>query len=165
MSNSENDVKRTEDSDKLMLVNNHKTNICETINMKELPRCINLTDNIEHSNVVFSDKEYNNEINLKILSETAENFSRESPKQNNVMSGAFKQQSISNSVQDTGYQTYSMNSITHTIDSYDTSTNHKTLWNEKLVMSNDNAQLSWRENIRNCVFSSTPSKYNKESGT
>lgn len=163
MSNSENDVKHPEDNDKLMIINNNKTNTYESnINMEELPKCINTTDSIEHSNVVFSDKKRNNEISLKILRETA-SFSRENPKQSNMISGAFEQQSISN-FQDTGYQTHSMNSITHTIDSCNTSTNHKTLWNEQLVMSKDNTQLSWRENV-NCVFSSTPSKYNKENGT
>lgn len=127
--------------------------------MDELPKCIN-SDNIVHSNaVVSSNKEYK-EISLKIPLGTA-SFSRESHKQSNIMSGAFEQQNIS--VQDTGYQTRSMNSTMHTIDSYNTSINHKTLWNEKIVMSKENAQLSWRENITN-VFSSTPSKYNKESG-
>lgn len=160
MSRSENNVKHPEDSDKLIIINSNKTNTYESINMEELSKCINSTDSIERSNVVFSE-ERNNEISLKILPKTA-NFSRENPKETNMMSGAFEQQSISNSVQDTGYQTHSMNSITHTIDSYNTST--KTLWNEQLVISKDNTQLSWRENI-NCVFSSTPSKYNKENGT
>lgn len=153
-------MKRTEDSGKLMIINNDKTNACDSINMKELP---NLIDNIVHSNaVVFNNKKHNNEIRLKFLPETA-SFSRESHKQSNIMSGAFEQQSISNLVQDTGYQTYSMNGTMHTIDSYNTSTNHKILRNEKIV-SNDSAQLSWREDIRN-VYSSTPSKYNKESET
>lgn len=156
-------MKRPEDSDKLMIINNNKTNAYESINMKELPKCINLTDNIEHSNVILSDKERNNEISLKFLPKTV-SFSHENPKQSNMVSDAFEQQSISNSVQDTGYQTYSMNSITHTIDSCNISMNHKTFWNEQLVMSKDNTQLFWRENV-NCVFSSTPSKYNKDSET
>ncbi|XP_024882099.1 protein aurora borealis-like [Temnothorax curvispinosus] len=156
MSSREIDVKRTGDSDKLIIINNDKTNACDSINMEELPKCINSTDNIVHSSaVVFSDKEHNKE--------TA-SFSRENHKRSNIMSGAFEQQSISNSVQDTGYQTHSMNSAMCTIDSYNTSTNHKTLWNEKIAMSKDYTQLSWRENIRN-VFSSTPSKHNKKSGT
>jgi len=160
MSDSENDMKRIEDNGKL-IINNDKTNAC-SINTEELPKCINSTDNTVHSNdIVFNDKEYNNEISLKIVPEIA-SFSRKNHKRSNIMSGAFEQQSIS--VQDTGYQTHSMNSIMHTIDSYNTSTSHKTLWNERIATSRDNAQLSWRENIKN-VFSSTPSKYNKESGT
>lgn len=160
MSNSEcetYDMKRTADNGKSM--NNDKTH--DSIDMEELPKCINLIDNTMHSSaIVFSDKEQN-EISSKI---PPASFIRESHKRSNIISGAFDQQSISNLVQDTGYQTHSMNSTMHTIDSYNTSTNHKTLWNEKIVTSKDNTQLSWKENIRN-VFCSTPSKYNKESGS
>ncbi|XP_011699998.1 PREDICTED: protein aurora borealis [Wasmannia auropunctata] len=160
---NENHVKRTEDNGKLTIRSNDKTNACDSINMEELPKSINSTDSTVHSDaVVFSNKEYD-EISLKIAPETA-SFSRESHKRSNIMSGAFERQSISNSVQDTGYQTYSMNSITQATDSNDTSTSHRTLWNENMAVSRDNTQLSWRENMRN-VFSSTPSKYNKEKGT
>lgn len=163
MSNSEcetYDAKRTAENGKLIMTNN-KTH--GSINMEELPKCINLIDNTVHSSaIVFSDKEQN-EISSKIAPEMA-SFIRESHKRSNIISGAFDQQSISNSVQDTGYQTHSMSSTMHTLDSYNTSTNHKTLWNEKIMTSKDNAQLSWRENIRN-VFSSTPSKYNKKNGS
>lgn len=150
-------MKRTADNGKSM--NNDKTH--DSIDMEELPKCINLIDNTVHSSaIVFRDKEQN-EISSKI---PPASFIRESHKRSNIISGAFDQQSISNLVQDTGYQTHSMNSTMHTIDSYNTSTNHKTFWNEKIVISKDNTQLSWKENIRN-VFSSTPSKYNKESGS
>lgn len=160
---NENHVKRTEDNGKLTIRSNDKTNACDSINMEELPKSIHSTDSTVHSDaVVFSNKEYD-EISLKIAPETA-SFSRESHKRSNIMSGAFERQSISNSVQDTGYQTYSMNSITQATDSNDTSTSHRTLWNENMAVSRDNTQLSWRENMRN-VFSSTPSKYNKEKGT
>ncbi|XP_025995252.1 protein aurora borealis isoform X2 [Solenopsis invicta] len=159
MTNSENHVKRTEDNDEMIIVNNDKTNACDSINMEELPNCTNSTDNTTYSDaIVFSDKEYNNEISsLKVAPETA-SFSREDHKWSNIMSGAFEQQNISNSVQDTGYQTHSMSSTLPTIDNYNTSTNYKTLCNERMT-SKENAQLSWRESIR---FSSTPSKYNKE---
>ncbi|XP_011877501.1 PREDICTED: protein aurora borealis [Vollenhovia emeryi] len=142
MSNSENDVKRTEGCGKLIIVNNDITNARSSINVEELPKCINSTDNIAHSNtVVFNDVVRNNKISLKDPPETV-NFSRESHKQSNITSGTFEQQSISNSLQDTGYQTCSINSTIHTIDSCNISTSHKTLWNEKIVISKDNAPLS-----------------------
>ncbi|KYN44897.1 hypothetical protein ALC56_00893, partial [Trachymyrmex septentrionalis] len=165
MSDSENDVKCTEENGKWIIINNDRTNACDSVNMEET-KSINSPDNTVHSNgVVLNDKEYNNEISLKIASEVT-SFSRKSHKQSNIMSGAFEQQSISNSIQDTGYQTCSMNSMMHTIDSYNTSMSQKTLWNERILTSRDIAQLSWKENMTN-VFSSTPSKYNKEreSGT
>ncbi|KAL6257461.1 hypothetical protein P5V15_011032 [Pogonomyrmex californicus] len=161
-SDKENDVKHTEDNDKLINMNNDKADACESVNTEELQKCINSISNIESSNVtIFYDKEHSNEINLKTTEIT--NFVHERHKRSNIISGAFDQQSISNSIQDTGYQTYSMNSSTmHTIDSYNTS-NQKTYLNEKIMTPKDNTQLSWRENIRN-VFSSTPSKHDKESG-
>ncbi|XP_018057531.1 PREDICTED: protein aurora borealis [Atta colombica] len=165
MSDSENDVKYTEENSKWIIINNDRTNACDSVNMEET-KSINSPDNIVHSNSIeLNDKEYNNETSLKIVPEVT-SFSRKSHKQSNIMSGAFEQQSISNSIQDTGYQTYSMNSMMHTIDSYNTSMNQKIIWNERIVTSRDIAQLSWKENMMN-VFSSTPSKYNKEreSGT
>ena len=165
MSDSENDVKYTEENGKWIIINNDRTNACDSVNMEET-KSINSPDNIVHSNSIeLNDKEYNNETSLKIVPEVT-SFSRKSHKQSNIMSGAFEQQSISNSIQDTGYQTYSMNSMMHTIDSYNTSMNQKIIWNERIVTSRDIAQLSWKENMMN-VFSSTPSKYNKEreSGT
>ncbi|KAL0130686.1 hypothetical protein PUN28_002367 [Cardiocondyla obscurior] len=162
MSNSEHDVKCTEDNGKLLFLNNGKTNIYDSMNMRKLPNCINSIDNIMQSNsIVFNDKKYNNEICLKISPNTT-SFSREKHKQSNIMSGAFEHQRISNSIQDTGYQTCSMNSTTYTIDSYNISTNHKAIWNEKMMTKN-NTQLSWKEDIQS-VFSSTPSKSNKKGG-
>ncbi|XP_018363793.1 PREDICTED: protein aurora borealis [Trachymyrmex cornetzi] len=163
MSDSENDVKCIEDNGKWIIINNDRTNASDSVNMEET-KSINSPDNTVHSNgIVLNDKEYN-ETSLKIAPEVT-SFSRKGHKQSNIMSGAFEQQSISNSIQDTGYQTYSMNSMMHTIDS-STSMNQKTLWNERIMTSRDIAQLSWKENMTN-VFSSTPSKYNKEreSGT
>ncbi|XP_036147913.1 protein aurora borealis isoform X2 [Monomorium pharaonis] len=161
MSDSENHVKHMEDNGEI--INNDQSNACDSINMEELPNCINSTDNIVHSNAnVFSVyKRCNNEISLKIAPETA-SFSREGHKCSNIMSDAFEQQSISNSVQDIGYQTQSMSSTMPTTDSYNTSSSYKTLSSERIMGSKENVQLSWRESIR---FSSTPSKHNKESGT
>ncbi|KYN07729.1 PREDICTED: uncharacterized protein LOC108779198 [Cyphomyrmex costatus] len=163
---SENDVKCTKDNGKLIIINNDKTNACDSVNMEET-KSINSLDNTIHSNaIVLTDEGYNNETSLKIAPETT-SFSRKGHKWSNIMSGAFEQQSILNFVQerDTGYQTSSMNSIMHTVDSYNTSMTQKSLSNERMT-SRDNVQLSWKENITN-VFSSTPSKYNKEreSGT
>ncbi|XP_050453036.1 protein aurora borealis isoform X2 [Cataglyphis hispanica] len=157
-----NNVKRTEDNHEI-IVHNNKTNICDSINMEELPRCINSADmnTVYFDAVLFNNKEQNNDVGLKIKTEI-ESSTQESHKQSNVMFGTFNQQSISNSIQDTGYQTYSMNSTMHTVDNYSNiSVNYKTRWNERQVTSKDNnTQLSWRENIGN-VFSSTPSKCNK----
>ncbi|XP_072757902.1 uncharacterized protein Bora isoform X2 [Anoplolepis gracilipes] len=162
-SSDKSNVKRTEDNREI-IVHNDKTNLCNSINMEELPRCIDSADtNIVHFDaVLFNDKRHNNDMDLKIKTEI-ESSTQESHQKNNAMFGMFDQQSISNSVQDTGYQTYSMNSTIHTVDSYSNiSVNYKTRWNEQQVTSKDsNTQLSWRENIEN-VFSSTPSKCNKD---
>lgn len=151
-------MKRIEDNHGI-IVNNDKTNVCDSVNMEELPRYIDsIETNTVHYDVVFNDKDHNND--LKITTEI-ESSTQESHKQSNAMFGTFDQQSISNSVQDTGYQTYSMNSTMHTVDSYNNiSMNYKTRWNDRLTSKDNNTQLSWRENIGN-VFSSTPSKCNK----
>ncbi|KYQ59044.1 Protein aurora borealis [Trachymyrmex zeteki] len=163
MSDSENDVKCIEDNGKWIITNNDRTNACDSVNMEETKSIISSGNTVHSNAIVLNDKEY--ETSLKIAPEIT-SFSRKGHKQSNIMSGAFEQQNTSNSVQDTGYQTYSMNSMMHTIDSYNTSMSQKTLWNERMMMSRDIAQLSWKENMTN-VFSSTPSKYNKEreSGT
>ncbi|KAL6432832.1 hypothetical protein ACFW04_006296 [Cataglyphis niger] len=157
-----NNVKHTEDNHEI-IVHNNKTNICDSINMEELPRCINSVDmnTVYFDAVLFNNKGQNNDVGLKIKTEI-ESSTQESHKQSKAIFGTFNQQSISNSIQDTGYQTYSMNSTMHTVDSYSNiSANYKTRWNERQVTSKDNnTQLSWRENIGN-VFSSTPSKRNK----
>lgn len=83
-------------------------------------------------------------------------------KQSITISDTLDPSCISNSVQDTGYQTYSMESTMHTIDSYNISMqNHKVQLKEQTVTFKDNAQFSWQEDMQN-VFSSTPSKH-KES--
>lgn len=166
---SENSIKDTSldennmDNREIIIVHNDKTNVCDSVNMEELPRCIDSADTntVYFDAVLFNDKGHNNDIDLKIKTEI-ESSMQESHKQSNAMFGTFDQQSISNSVQDTGYQTYSMNNTMHTVDSYSNiSMNYKTHWNERQVTSKDNnTQLSWRENIGN-VFSSTPSKRNK----
>lgn len=152
-------MKCIEDNHEKIIVND-KTNVCDSINMEELPRCTDSTKANNNFNI-FNDQGHNNGIDLKITTEI-ESSRQESHKQSNAMFGTFDQQSISNSVQDTGYQTYSMNSTMHTVDSYNNiSMNYKTHGNERQVTSKvNNTQLSWRENIEN-VFSSTPSKCNK----
>lgn len=129
--------------------------------MVELPRYLNTADTVYSNDVIFSDKDHNNGASLKMMTEM-QSLTRESCKRNNIMSGVFTQQSISNTVQDTGYQTYSMNNTMHMVDSYsDTSISQKIHCNERIIISKDNVQLSWKENMSN-VFSSTPSKCNKD---
>ncbi|XP_029169713.1 LOW QUALITY PROTEIN: protein aurora borealis [Nylanderia fulva] len=154
---NENNMKCIEDNHKI-IVNNDKTNLCDSVNMEESPKNLTKANNFN----VFNDQGHNNGIDLKITTEI-ENSRQESHKQSNTMFGTSDQQSISNSAQDTGYQTYSMNNTMHTVDSYNNiSMNYKTHCNERQVTSKvNNTQLSWRENIEN-VFSSTPSKYNKD---
>lgn len=121
-------MKRTEDNHEI-IIHNDETNLCDSINMEELPRCINLvnTDTAYFDAILFNDKEDNNDMDLKIKTEI-KNSTQESYKQNDT---TFDQQNISNSVQDTGYQTYSMNGTMHAVDSYSNmSVNYKTPRNE-----------------------------------
>lgn len=155
-------MKSTEDNHEIIIMHNDETNVFNSINMEELPRCTNSAnmDTVYFDAVLFNNKEDDNDMDLKIKTEI-KNSMQKSHKQNNTMFGTFDQQSISNSVQDTGYQTYSMNSTMHTVDSCSNiSVNYKTRRNEQVISKNNNTQLSWRENIES-VFSSTPSKCNK----
>ncbi|XP_054001201.1 protein aurora borealis [Hylaeus anthracinus] len=81
--------------------------------------------------------------------------------QTNATLGISDHYSVSNCVQDTGYQTYSMSSTTNINDSYNTTpVKQKASWDQNLTQ--DEFRLSdWKENMKN-IFSSTPSKTNRE---
>ncbi|XP_060827329.1 protein aurora borealis [Bombus pascuorum] len=86
--------------------------------------------------------------------------------QTNAMLGISGQQSVSNSIQDTGYQTCSMSNTANVTDSYGTTpTKQKAYWGDRILMSDDELRLpEWRENMKN-IFSSTPSRSNRERNT
>lgn len=78
------------------------------------------------------------------------------------MLGISGQQSVSNSIQDTGYQTCSMSNTANVTDSYSTPTKQKAYWGDRILMSDDELRLpEWRENMKN-IFSSTPSRSNRD---
>lgn len=150
-------MKSTDGNRRSIIVNHDKTNLYVSHGVEALPRRVNLIDSTMHSDsVVFNDRDHN-AASLKFATEIGKNSTYES-KQSNTMFGMFDPQNISNSVQDTGYQTYSMNSTMHTVDSYNgISINHKIHSSEQMLTFKDDAQLSWKEDMKN-VFSSTPSK-------
>ncbi|KAF3429679.1 hypothetical protein E2986_02192 [Frieseomelitta varia] len=81
--------------------------------------------------------------------------------QMNTILGISDVQSVSNSAQDTGYQTYSMNSATN-VDNYNTPVKQKAYWEDRILMTNGEFCLpDWKENIKN-IFSSTPSRSNRD---
>ncbi|XP_078050588.1 aurora kinase A activator-like protein bora [Augochlora pura] len=72
--------------------------------------------------------------------------------------GMSDQQSVSNSVQDTGYQTYSMSSTTNITDSCNnTPVKQKICYSERVLLTDDVQSTDWNENMKN-IFCSTPSK-------
>lgn len=83
--------------------------------------------------------------------------------QTNAILATSNQQSVSNSAQDTGYQTYSMNNTTNVTDSYNiTPVKQKLYWGDQILITDDEFPLSdWKENMKN-IFSSTPSRTNRE---
>lgn len=151
----------TEDNRKMTIVNNDKGNLCDFADV-EISRHIDpISDAAQLNSVVLNDKDHNVTSSTTAI-EMEKNSMHKSHKQSNTMFGTFDPSSISNSVQDTGYQTYSMNSTVHTVDSYSISMqNHKAQSTEQTVTSKNDALLSWKEDMLN-VFSSTPSKCKKE---
>ncbi|KAI4501120.1 hypothetical protein M0802_003923 [Mischocyttarus mexicanus] len=78
--------------------------------------------------------------------------------QTNIFWGMSEKQSASNIVQDTGYQTCSMNNTTNLTDS--SSVKQKFYNNDKFFIFDDEIPLfDWKENLKN-VACSTPSKCN-----
>lgn len=155
-------IEGTEDDDKITIVNNGKTNLCDSTGIGILSKYINPIGATVQLNSVVSSDENRDIISFMTATEIDKNSTYKSHKQSITIFDTLDPSCISNSVQDTGYQTYSMNSTMHTVDSCSISMqNHKVQPKEQTVMFKDSAQLSWKEDMRN-VFSSTPSKYKKE---
>ncbi|XP_017886946.1 protein aurora borealis [Ceratina calcarata] len=77
--------------------------------------------------------------------------------QTNGTLGISDRQSVSNCAQDTGYQTYSMSNVTD-----NTPTKQKSCWGDRVLVTDDEFRLSeWKENMKN-IFSSTPSRSNRD---
>ncbi|KAG7212052.1 hypothetical protein KM043_012408 [Ampulex compressa] len=101
---------------------------------------------------------------LKMLTDSCKVYTNESCilQKTNTLLGISDLQSISNSRQDTGYQTYSMSSTTNAIDSCnETQVKEKLCWGDRILLTEDEVRMSdWKQNMRN-VFSSTPSRHNR----
>lgn len=151
-------LKDKEDSHKMTVVTSNKNSLCDFAGIDTSRYTDPIGDTVQHNPIVSND----NTTSSATATEIEKSSMHKSHKQSNTMFGIFDPSSISNSVQDTGYQTYSMNGTMHMIDSYSISTqNHNVQPKEQTVMFKDDAQLSWKEDMRN-VFSSTPSKYKTE---
>ncbi|XP_076162836.1 aurora kinase A activator-like protein bora [Ptiloglossa arizonensis] len=113
----------------------------------------------------FNVKRHNPANVFKQLTDSCKLYTNESCilQQTNTILGISDQQSISNSVQDTGYQTYSMSNTTNVTDSYNsTPVKQKACWRDQILLIDDEFRMSdWKENVKN-IYSSTPSKTNKE---
>lgn len=103
---------------------------------------------------------------LRIAADWCKNHSDDSyVPQNNTLLGhsGSGQQSIFSSAQDTGYQTCSMSNTTGNTDNCSMTPIKQSLqnWNERILSTVDEVQLSdWKDNMKN-MFSSTPSKYSR----
>ncbi|EFN75232.1 hypothetical protein EAI_01606 [Harpegnathos saltator] len=151
----------TEDNREIIVVNN-ETNLCGGSADVETSKYTHPISAIVQFKPVVLNNQIHNATSLTSATEIEKSCTHKSYKQSNTMFGTSDPSSILNSVQDTGYQTYSMNSIMHTVDGYNISMqNPKVQSKEQTVTSNHDAQLSWKEDMPN-VFSSTPSKCNKE---
>ncbi|KOC60874.1 Protein aurora borealis [Habropoda laboriosa] len=121
--------------------------------------------NHETGTLEFNPEQVNVVNTFKYLTESCKINTNESYilQQTNTMLGISDQQSVSNSVQDTGYQTYSMSSTTNITDSYNTTPiKQKACWGDRILMTDEKFRLyDWKENMKN-VFSSTPSRSNRE---
>lgn len=75
-----------------------------------------------------------------------------------TFSGTFGQQSTFGTTQDTGYQTYSNS---NSMDSYNlTPIKNKINWNDQTsILPNED---DWKGNMKHHMFSSTPSRYQRE---
>ncbi|CAK9797412.1 Protein aurora borealis [Anthophora plagiata] len=119
----------------------------------------------ETETLEFNSRHFNVINKYKYLTESCKINTSESYifQQTNAMLGISDQQSVSNSVQDTGYQTYSMSSTTNVNDSYNsTPIKQKAYWGDRILMTDEKFRLpDWKENMKN-IFSSTPSRSNRE---
>ncbi|XP_014601981.1 PREDICTED: protein aurora borealis [Polistes canadensis] len=151
---------------------NTKTDITVEMNSVVVNSTSLIKDN--EKNKIVKDKEdyYNNVKEIKNFPDFSQVYKLENctSQQTNIFWGMSEKQSASNIVQDTGYQTFSMNSTTNLTDSSSakqkfynndsSSTKQKFYNNEQFLLFDDEIPLSdWKENFRN-VACSTPSKCN-----
>lgn len=96
---------------------------------------------------------------LKLAADWCKIHSNEScAHQNNTFGGISAQQSTFNFAQDTGYQTYSMNSTSMIENANVTPSKQIVKWNERITSHDDELHISdWKRNMIN-IYSSTPSK-------
>nr|XP_033339908.1 uncharacterized protein LOC117228317 [Megalopta genalis] len=139
-------------------------NVMTPVAEYEIHKFLNFDNNSEHAQI-------NNSPGTKIVAKNStyieKNFETEdvelpSKDRNDIYTftklGMSDQQSVSNSVQDTGYQTYSMNSATNITGSCNnTPVKQKICYSERLLLTDDVQQTDWKENMKN-VFCSTPSR-------
>nr|KAF7423265.1 hypothetical protein H0235_008548 [Vespula pensylvanica] len=121
-----------------------------------------IKDNKKNEMIKDIDKYHNNINEMKHLPDLSQTYKLENctSHKTNIFLGMSERQSVSNIVQDTGYQTYSMNSTTNLMES--SSVKQKFYYNEQFLISDDEIPLSdWKENFKHFVCS-TPSKYNHE---
>ncbi|XP_031826709.2 aurora kinase A activator-like protein bora [Nomia melanderi] len=152
--------------DKVKALDNNSTYI-ETNHLTEANIAImnstNLEKNFETEILEFISKDQNDVHMFNHLTNSCKMFTSENCilQQTNAMLGMSDQHSVSNSVQDTGYQTYSMSSTVNVTDSYNiTPVKPKTGYSH--LLADDEFRLSdWKENMKN-IFSSTPSRSNRE---
>ncbi|XP_076240347.1 aurora kinase A activator-like protein bora [Calliopsis andreniformis] len=125
----------------------------------------NFEYNLETETSEFNSKQQNDVHTFKHLTESCKIYTNENCRlqQTNGILGVSDQQSVSNFAQDTGYQTYSMSSTTNVTDSYNsTPVKQKACWSDRILLTDDEFRLcDWKENIKN-IFSSTPSRSNRE---
>ncbi|XP_026825611.1 protein aurora borealis isoform X2 [Ooceraea biroi] len=109
----ENDMQCTEGNqdDRKLILNNSEMNLCDSINMEASKYASSAKNHCDDS--------------PKIITEMGNSMHR-NHKQSNAISETLDQQSISNSVQDTGYQTYSTSNMTHTVESYSNISKYRT---------------------------------------
>ncbi|XP_032667546.1 uncharacterized protein LOC116842431 [Odontomachus brunneus] len=160
-------IEGTEDDYKITIVNNGKTNLCDSVSIGTLSKYTNPIGSTVQINSVESSEKNHDTISFI----TATRMNKDSMHKNHKQSitiDTLGPWCTSNSVQDTGYQTYSMSSTMHTVDSCNISLqNHKVQPKEHIVNTTfkdfacSSVQLSWKDDMRN-VFSSTPSKCKNE---
>ncbi|XP_017762083.1 PREDICTED: protein aurora borealis [Eufriesea mexicana] len=118
-----------------------------------------------YENRILELKNHNAESTFKNLTDSCKMNTNENSmfQQTNAILGISDQQSGSNSVQDAGYQTYSMSNTTNVIDSYNSSpVKQKVYRRDRILMTDDEFRLAdWKENVKN-IFSSTPSRSNRK---
>lgn len=151
---------------KVEFLNVHNNSTCDTrIEKKVLAKnSIYVEHNCDNKTSEFNFKCQNTDNTLKYVTDSCKMNTNDSIfQQTNAMLATSNQQSISNSAQDTGYQTYSMNNTTNVTDSYDiTPIKQKLCWGDQILITDDEFPLSdWKENMKN-IFSSTPSRTNRE---